>query len=213
MENASLAAYLFFLFQVVVISMSGVMAPGPITTATIVEGSKTRTAGVFIALGHGVVEIPLIIAIRYGLGSFFNLSGVKAAIGLGGGIVLLLMGISMVKAAKNVQETSDSPNPRSPLMAGILLSAGNPYFLVWWATVGAALILKSIAFGVLGFILFVLVHWLCDLGWYAFLSSLSFHGGRFFGHRFQQSLFVVCGLLLVLFSFKFILSSIVMLQA
>ena len=200
--------YLIFLFQVVVISMSGVMAPGPITTATIVEGSKSRSAGIFIALGHGVVEIPLILAIRYGLGPLFKLSAVKMVIGIGGGMVLLLMGISMVRDAKRVQEITGEESPRSPFVSGALLSAVNPYFLVWWATVGAALILKSVAFGVMGFVLFIAVHWLCDLGWYAFLSSLSFQGGKFLGERFQQGVFVVCGLFLVLFSFKFIFSSI-----
>jgi len=207
-ENGYLSQYLVFLFQVVVISMSGVMAPGPITTATIVEGSKARGAGVSIALGHGVVEIPLILAIRYGLGSVFNLSGVKATIGLVGGVVLLVMGVSMVRQAKQVREVEEVDGLRSPFMTGVLLSAGNPYFLVWWATVGAVLILKSITFGLVGFLIFILVHWLCDLGWYAFLSSLSFQGGRFFGRRFQQGIFVVCGVFLVLFSFKFILSSI-----
>ncbi len=200
--------YLVFLFQVVIISMSGVMAPGPITTATIVEGSKDRSAGLFISLGHGVVEVPLILAIRYGLGPFFALDWVKAAIGLGGGLVLMAMGISMLKESRSVQEPQDGSAGRSPLVAGILLSAGNPYFLVWWATVGAALILRSVAFGLLGFLLFILVHWLCDLGWYLFLSSLSFQGGRFFGQRFQQGVFVVCGIFLLVFSIRFISSSV-----
>jgi len=152
--------------------------------------------------------VPLILAIRYGLGPLFQLSGVKAAIGLAGGIVLLIMGVFMIRDARTPQELTKKESVRSPLVAGILLSAGNPYFLIWWVTVGTALILKSATFGVLGFLLFILVHWLCDLGWFSFLSSLSFHGGRFFGQRFQQGVFVVCGVFLVLFSVKFFISSI-----
>ena len=208
-----MTAYLLFLFEVVVISLSGVMAPGPVTTATIVEGSRARSAGAFIALGHGVIEVPLILAIRYGLGPLFQLSGIKAVIGLCGGVVLLIMGISMIRDARSPEVLTEKERVRSPLLAGILLSAGNPYFLIWWVTIGAALILKSVTFGTIGFITFILVHWLCDLGWFSFLSSLSFHGGRFFGQRFQQGIFLICGLFLLLFSVKFFISSIGVLAA
>jgi len=85
-----------------------------------------------------------------------------------------------------------------------LLSAGNPYFLVWWATVGASLILRSIEFGIIGLILMAVVHWCCDLVWYQFLSWLSFQGGRFFGNRLQMAVFIICGLAMLYFGLYFI---------
>ena len=92
----------------------------------------------------------------------------------------------------------------NPFVAGILLSAGNPYFLIWWATVGAGLVLKSIQFGLLGVGLLALVHWSCDLGWYQFLSTVSFHGGKFFGKKLQMAVFLVCGLAMLYFGGRFI---------
>ena len=96
----------------------------------------------------------------------------------------------------------------SPVAAGFLLSIGNPYFIVWWATVGAALVMRSTTFGVMGFALFAILHWLCDFAWCYFLSALSFRGGRFFGRGFQRVLFAICGTALLFFSGKFVVDGI-----
>ncbi len=97
---------------------------------------------------------------------------------------------------------------RFPVVAGVLLSVGNPFFLIWWATVGAALVLRSARFGVGGLLAFVSVHWLCDFVWCYFLSALSFKGGRFFGHGFQKVVFVVCGVFLVSFGGKYLFEAV-----
>jgi len=119
----------------------------------------------------------------------------------------LVMGPSMFRSTKP-GEVSLSKYAHSPIMAGMLLSLGNPYFLVWWATVGAALILRSVSFGLLGFLSFALFHWLCDFVWSYFLSALSFKGGQFFGKRFQKIAFSVCGALLVFFSGRLVVDGV-----
>jgi threonine/homoserine/homoserine lactone efflux protein len=68
--------------------------------------------------------------------------------------------------------------------------------------VGAALILRSVEFGLLGFAAFAIAHWLCDFFWDYFLSALSFKGRQFFGFGFQKSVFLACGALLLLFGTK-----------
>ncbi|HCJ66044.1 MAG TPA: hypothetical protein DHV62_01630 [Elusimicrobia bacterium] len=197
--------FLNFLFTAVIISLSGVMAPGPITAVTIGKGSKSSSAGALIAVGHGIVEFPLMLAIFYGLGYLLNLSYIKSAIGLVGGLFLLVMGFGMFRSIAPVEVDLDKEN-RSPLIDGIALSLGNPYFLIWWATIGATLILSAVNFGMFGFITFALVHWLCDFFWYYFLSVLSFKGGQFFGKKFQKIIFIGCGIILLFFGGKFILS-------
>ena len=79
-------------------------------------------------------------------------------------------------------------------MAGIVLSLGNVYFLLWWVTVGASLITKAVTFGVGGVVLFAVVHWLCDLGWYYFLSAATYRGGRVLGPRFLKAVYLVSGM-------------------
>ena len=192
-----------FLLEAVLISLSGVIAPGPVTAVTVSKGTKSPHAGAIIALGHGMVEIPLMMLILYGFGDILKITYIKAIIGLLGGLFLLKMGIGLLKGIRQAKINSAN-GPSSPLMAGIILTLANPYFLVWWATIGAILIFKSYSFGLLGFAIFMILHWSCDLCWYYFLSALSFKGGQFFGKRLQQVLFLICGVFLLFFSAKFI---------
>lgn len=195
--------WLAFLLEASLISLSGVMAPGPLTTVAVGKGSKSPHVGGLVAIGHGIVEFPLMVFIFYGLGSLLTRAYVKAVIAPIGGLFLLLMGLDMFRSIKR-STTGSMADDRSPILAGMLLSAGNPYFLVWWATVGATLIFRSMNFGWMGFVSLAVVHWLCDLGWLYFLSVLSFRGGQFFGRRFQQVVFALCGGFLLFFGGKFI---------
>jgi threonine/homoserine/homoserine lactone efflux protein len=192
-----------FLLEAALISLSGVMAPGPITAVTVGKGSESPHAGAWVAIGHGIVEFPLIALIFWGFGHLLNLNHVKTAIALVGGLLLLLMGIGMFRSIKRA-EIGPRQYDRFPVIAGILLSAGNPFFLIWWVTVGAALISRAAQFGMGGLLAFALVHWSCDLTWCYFLSALSFKGRRFFGKRFQEVLFAICGLGLLFFGGKYI---------
>ena len=195
-----------FLFEVVSISLSGVMSPGPMSAATIGQGSRSPHAGAWMAIGHGVVEFPLMIALFFGAGYLFSLPYVRVSIALLGGAFLLFTGVGMLRAIGKASPGARSDD-RSPLLAGILLSVGNPYFLIWWATVGIALILRSVQFGLLGFVVLAVTHWLCDFCWCYFLSALSFKGGNFFGKSFQKAIFAISGVFLIFLSGKFILDA------
>jgi threonine/homoserine/homoserine lactone efflux protein len=194
----------FFLFQTVMISFSGVMAPGPVTAVTISKGHSSPHAGAFVALGHGIIEIPLIILIFFGLGNFINMPLIKISILIFGAILLIIMGISLFRDLSRT-EVKKIKYPDLPIVAGMLLSISNPYFFIWWATVGTALVIQSNAFGgITGFSLFAFFHWLSDFLWLYFLSILSYNGTRFFGKIFQKIIFVICGILLIVFSIKFL---------
>ena len=196
-----------FLLEAVLISLSGVMAPGPMTALAVGKGSHSPHVGALLAVGHGIIEFPLMVGILYGFGVLLNRDGVKAGIALVGGLFLLVMAIGMFRDIKRADARA-ATTLRSPIVAGIALSVGNPYFLVWWATVGATLITRSIGLGLLGFVLFALFHWACDFVWLYILSTLSFKGGRFLGRGFQKGVFALCGVLLVFFSGKFIFDGI-----
>jgi len=187
-----------FLVEATLISLSGVMAPGPITATVIGRGSKSPHAGALVAIGHGIVELPLMVAVFYGVGQLLDLAYVRAGIAFVGGVFLLVMGGGMFRSIR-LGEVGLREQGRTPVIAGIVLSLWNPYFLVWWATVGAALVLRSVQFGVWGFVAFGLLHWLCDFVWCYFLSALSFKGGQFFGRWFQRAIFLACGGLLLFF--------------
>lgn len=197
---------LAFLVEAVIISLSGVIAPGPMTAVTVGKGSESPHAGALVAIGHGIIEFPLMIVVFCGFGYLIDLPHVKEIIGVVGGLFLVLMAISMFRSM-NTAEVRSHRYTRSPVVAGMLLSLGNPYFIIWWATVGAALILRSASFGMIWFGTFAILHWSCDFLWSYFLSALSFRGRRFFGKGFQKVVFAICGAFLVFLSAKFILGA------
>ncbi len=197
----SLAA---FLLMAIAISLSGVLAPGPITAATLAAGTRSPHAGAMVALGHGVVEFPLMLLIVAGAGGLFEIEPVRLGIGLAGGVFLVWMGAQLLRSVPQANEEADVSDGRHPLMTGIVLSGGNPYFLVWWATVGLALAAQAVELGVFAFALFAVVHWLCDLVWLEALSLASHHGTRLLGGRLQQVVLAVCGLMLLGFGGMFL---------
>jgi threonine/homoserine/homoserine lactone efflux protein len=200
-------AFAGFLLETVAISLSGVMAPGPITAVTVGKGSESPHAGAWVAVGHGIVEYPLVLFIFYGFGRWFRLPAVQTGIALAGGLFLFYAGVEMLRAlrlAPVVSPVQDRLTGRRPVAAGALLSLGNPYFLIWWATVGAALTLRAAAYGLGGLLTFAFVHWSCDFTWLYLLSALSYRGGLAFGERFQRAIFLVCGVFLVAMGAKYL---------
>ncbi len=193
-----------FLFTATAISLSGVLAPGPMTAATLAAGTRSRHAGALIALGHAVVELPLVLIIIAGAGALFEMEAVKLTIGLAGGAFLLLMGGQLLAASRHVAATASVSDTRHPLLTGIVLTAANPYFLIWWATIGLALATQAIDFGLVAFALFALIHWLCDLVWLEMLSLASNKGAELLGDRIQRIVLIVCGLMLLGFGGKFL---------
>lgn len=192
------------LLQTVAISLSGVMAPGPITAATLVAGSRSRHAGLLVALGHAVVEFPLIGLLVMGMGQFLGSSGARAGISLAGGAVLALMGVQLLLSLRHAAAGRTASAERRPVMIGIILTATNPYFHVWWLTVGLGLALQAAEFGITTLALFAVVHWLCDVVWLEVLSSVGFKGAEVFGERATRVVTAVCGTVLLGFGAKFL---------
>jgi len=194
-----------FLIQAVVISFSGVMAPGPVTAVTIGLGARIRNAGALVAVGHGIVEFPLMVLIVVGVGRFFEIPSVRIGIGLAGGVMLLVMSVGMFLALrKAADDEAAQPARAGPVVTGILLSIGNPYFLLWWATVGLALASRAAKLGIMAFVLFAILHWLCDLVWLEVLSRASFRGSKVFGRRGQRIVMAICAAALLFFAGMFL---------
>ena len=195
------------LLSVVVISFSGVMMPGPMFAVTLAKSYKSPWAGAQISLGHAVIEIPLILLIYFGFARFFENSLVQLGLSVVGGGMIFWLGIAMFRArAEVVQRGKDLPY--SAFVAGILMSGLNPFFLLWWVTIGSMLIMKFLVFGTVGLALFIIVHWLCDLVWLSFVSILVYRTKSLWGRKFQEGLFIACSLLLMGFGAWFLISGI-----
>ena len=195
---------LTFLASAVVISLSGVMAPGALTAATIAQGTRSKNAGVLIAIGHAIIEIPLIFLLILGFGVVLKSQKTQIAIGLAGGLFLLWMGIQMLRNLRKAEYSTADSYKTGPVMTGFILSVSNPYFLLWWATVGLNLALKAQSLGALALVLFAIVHWLCDLVWLHALAWASFKGSTLLSPRRQKIVFGICAAALGFFGAKFI---------
>jgi len=199
---------LLFLIEVVVISLSGVMVPGPVTAAAIALGARWRYAGPLIAVGHGIVEFPLMILIILGMDTILKSTTTQVVIGLAGGTFLLIMAVQMLRSMPDLQNPEANIAKSGPVATGVILSASNPYFLLWWATVGLTLAMTAKGLGVWAFVLFAIVHWLCDLVWLGVLSWASFKGSVLLGPRSQRIVLLICSLMLLAFGLFFIYNAI-----
>lgn len=194
-----------FLLSAAGISLSGVMFPGPLTAATITKGYQDQNAGVMIALGHAAVEFPIMALVYFGFAHYLVSPQIEKIIGLAGGLMLIFMGYMMFRViGKAVGDAIDLPY--NSLITGIIMTGGNPYFYLWWATIGIALIVGAVEFGITGVIIFAIVHWLCDLAWEQFVSVSVFKTRHLWTQKVQKLIFGICAIVLVGFGVWFCFS-------
>jgi len=181
--------------------------PGLMFGVTLVKSLKSPWAGVQIALGHAVIEVPLTLVIYFGLARFFENTVVQLVLSLLGGGMIIWLGISMFRARVEMVHGSKDLSYNA-FVAGILTSAVNPFFWLWWATIGSMLVMKFFDFGIMGLAVFIVVHWLCDLVWLSFVSNLVYRTHSLWGRKFQEGLFIIGSLLLVGFGIWYTVSGI-----
>jgi len=189
---------------VIVTSLSGVMAPGPMFTVTLAKSLKSPWTGVQVALGHAVIEVPLIVLIYFGVAHFLQNGVVQLVLSVAGGGMIIWMGVDMFRTRRKI--IGEGKDTRyNAFTAGILMSGLNPFFLVWWVTVGGLLLLNFLqAVGNWALPLFVLVHWACDLVWLSFVSVAIFKTHKFWGGKVQEWVFIVLALALLYFGAQFV---------
>ncbi len=195
-----------FITSVVLISMSGVLLPGPLFAVTIEKGTKWKTAGALIALGHGVIEFPLMFLIYFLLSQLTLPAAVEIGIGLIGGIFMIFMGVQAFRNRKK-EETLKTNSSRDSILAGLWTTAANAGFILWWLTVGTELILNAERFGLLGFTAFAGIHWLCDFVWYSAFAFAIYTSRRFWTKRVNEGVALFCVAVFVGFGAYFFVSA------
>lgn len=198
---------LALLASVFVISLSGALMPGPMFATVLAKSYRSPWAGAQASMGHAVVEVPLILLIYFGAASFFDQAIVRFILGVLGGGMVVWMGFGMFRARKSIS-SGQKDTRYNAFAAGIILSAGNPFFILWWATVGALLVLQAAEFGSGGLWALILTHWSTDLVWLSIVSGLVYKTHRLWAPAFQTAVFTLCSLLLIGFGGWFIVSGV-----
>ena len=198
--------FYLFLASVLLISLSGVLMPGPLFAVTIKKASKSKTAGALIAVGHGIVEFPLMFLIFFVLSQFTLPSIVQIAVGLVGGLLMIFIGVQAFRN-RHKQEEVTVDLKRDSVLAGVWTTVANAGFILWWLTIGTTLILNAKLFGLLGFSVFAGVHWLTDFSWYTVVALLIFKSQRFWTERIHMGITLFCVAVFIGFGAYFMGSS------
>jgi threonine/homoserine/homoserine lactone efflux protein len=189
-----------------VIALSGAMMPGPLLTITISESPRRGfITGPLLIAGHAVLELALITALLLGLAPFFQMPVIFVVTAITGSFILLWMAFNMFRSlpSLNISWEEDKTKRNHPTISGILMSVANPYWIIWWATIGLGYILYSWQFGLWGITFFFAGHILADLSWYSFISAAVARGRNFLNDRLYRGLIAVCAVFLILFACYF----------
>lgn len=180
--------------------------PGPLFAAMIQKAAKNRISGALIAIGHGLIEFPLMFAIFFLLSEFEIPLAVQVAVGLIGGSLMVFMGVQTYRSRHKQFKTAITPK-RDSVLAGAYTTAANAGFILWWLTIGTTLILNAKIFGLLGFSIFAGVHWFVDFAWYAAVAFLIFKSQGFWNDHVRMTITLFCVAVFVGFGAYFIASA------
>ncbi len=207
--------FLSLFITVVLISSSGALAPGPLFFANVSLGlDHGAKSGLYFSIGHSIVEFPLILLLSYGLLSALNAVYIKTFIGLAGGVTLIFFGLLQLRSSYKFRSAALNNEYKkrrlsNPLLIGVLLTGLNPFFIIWWLTVGAQLIYLSLALAsLLGVLIVFLFHVWIDYAWLITTAYLARKGKMIINSKIYRVILFFFGIVLIYFGIHFILSSI-----
>ena len=195
-----------FAIIVIVISASGVMAPGPLFAANVSYGLREGArSGIKMAVGHTIVEFPLVILLGIGVFSLEIFPEFRTMISIFGAITLFVFAIFQIKTVLQKKEDITSKPKQGPLVTGIALSALNPFFIIWWLTIGFKLISDAMLIWAFSGILVVFfLHIWMDFVWLGGVSFIASKSSQILSNRNYKILMVGLSLTLVYFGITFL---------
>lgn len=161
--------------------------------------------GPLLILGHALLELALVVALLFGLAPLLQMPAVFVVTAIAGAFILLWMAWGMFRSLPTLHlSLAVDPVQRThPVLSGILMSIANPYWTIWWATIGIGYIVYSRQFGLIGVAVFFAGHILADLTWYSLVAAAVAKGKKFLSDRLYRGLIACLAFLLVVFSLYF----------
>lgn len=191
------------------VGLSGAMMPGPVLSVTLANiGRAGAAAGPLVTLGHGIVEALLVLALVFGAGQFLTSSPVQGTIAVAGALVLLWMGWGMIAEARSGKASPTGTGEAGsrlppPVLGGALASLANPYWYLWWATVGFGSVALVQSLGGAGVAAFFTGHIFADLVWLSAVSFALSRGRRVISPRVYARIIGGLGAFLIVFAALF----------
>jgi threonine/homoserine/homoserine lactone efflux protein len=198
-----------------IIALSGAMMPGPLLALTVRDTTRMGfRAAPLLVLGHGILEALLVALILLGLADWVRGEAATTAVALAGSLVLLWMAAGMAREArhlrfaavevpKDAEKGKKTPGRLHPIWSGVAASVSNPYWVIWWATIGLGYLVLSGEQGTMGVALFFTGHILADAAWYLFVGFAISAGRGRLTDRAYRAIAGACSLCLVFFAVSF----------
>ena len=196
-----------FAIIVIIISASGVMSPGPLFAANITYGLRQGTkAGIKIAIGHSLVELPLVILLGIGILSLEIFPEFKTIISILGAITLFVFAFIQIKSTLKKNEKSETKLKQGPIITGVLLSALNPFFIIWWLTIGLKLISDAMAiWAFVGILIVFVLHIWMDFVWLGATAFLISKSKKIISNTNYKILILALSAILIYFGITFLI--------
>ena len=197
-----------------IITPSGALSPGPLSVSAMVLGARDGwKAGVLIAVGHMAFELPYFMLLVFFTRSVGISGPMEKAMLIAASIFVLFFAYIVLRDAWRGAEVSFENMSFSsgrvvsnPFLVGLLLTGLNPYFLVWWVSVGLPIVEGASGLGASGAAVYVL-HVSYDYAWLALLAYLASLGAKRFGGTMYRVFLALLGVVLVLFAVDMLLKA------
>jgi threonine/homoserine/homoserine lactone efflux protein len=170
------------------------------------KGWKT---GLFVFTGHALVESTIFLLILIGVATLIG-EEMISYMAMVGGVVMFLFGLFLIKSAKEVSTIDITASASkidlcsSPVSAGVMTTALNPFVLIWWLTAGSSILLQAYLVGISAVVAFVFGHWVADILVLTAVSSSCSKGKEMISPHTHERILYLCGGLLVIFGFWFL---------
>jgi len=194
----------------VLVSISGALSPGPLTASAVTIGTKRHAKGGFlIAFGHMLFEFPYVLFIAFfssSIGVFLKNVNVSYALTLATLSFILFFSYLIIKEGINVLKSGVNQMRKhksyafNPILIGIILTGLNPYFLLWWLSVGLPLIQLSMSMGLSFLLLMYISHVWMDYFWLTLMGFAGENSVKILRSKGYGILLIILGLTLALFA-------------
>jgi threonine/homoserine/homoserine lactone efflux protein len=213
-----MSLFAFFLASVVLITASGALAPGPLLFTNLSHAPRWGwKGGLWLSVGHTLVELPLVVVVAVGLNIFINNPLLQLMTAAFGGTALLVFAGFQIRDALAARKRANTAEPmrahssRHPLFSGLLFTGLNPFFLVWWLTAGARLVVDALILAAfLGVLVMFLAHVWMDYAWLVGTAWLAKKGTNLTGSRGYTALTVVFAVALVYFGISYLWTAVLL---
>jgi threonine/homoserine/homoserine lactone efflux protein len=195
-----------FAVLVIVISASGVMSPGPLFAANVTFGLREGVkSGIKIAIGHSIVELPLVILLGVGAFSLEIFPEFRTIISIFGAITLFVFAGMQIKTIFRKNSNISTKSKHGPIITGILLSALNPFFIIWWLTIGFKLISDAmLVWAFAGILIVFVLHIWMDFVWLGGIAFLASKSVKIISNRNYKIMILALSLILIYFGITFL---------